>query len=217
MSRRTDRKQRQKQQKQLSQSSQPSQPPPQEQQQQQQEPQTPPWRRSPNFTKTLETIDEGHQTEFRPAILPQEPQEEHPSSRALRTTKTILLLEFIIGCTFAWATHWLMPEAARAMYLALQVFVAEMANLVMRLPLELMMLLHRLLTGRWSFLDYLVMIVLMSLLIGYFGTRYLLRQELAQYNPHGDGYVSEESDEDTYTIGIASEDEISETYFAMAA
>lgn len=63
------------------------------------------------------------------------------------------------------------------MYLALQVFVAEMANLVMRLPLELMMLLHRLLTGRWSFLDYLVMIVLMSLLIGYFGTRYLLRQE----------------------------------------
>lgn len=40
---------------------------------------------------------------------------------------------------------------------------------------------------------------------------------LAQYNPHGDGYVSEESDEYTYTIGIEPEDELSEAYFAMAA
>ncbi|GFP56770.1 hypothetical protein TASIC1_0007026200 [Trichoderma asperellum] len=180
MSRKTDRKQRQKQQKQLSQSSRPPQPP---QEQQQQEPQTPPWRRSPSFNKTLETIDEGQQTDFRPAILPQEPQEEHSSSKALNTIMTTLLLEFMIGFTLALATYWLMPEAARAMYLALQVFVAEMANLVMRLPLELMLLLHRLLTGRWSFLEYAPMMVPMSLLVGYFGTRYLLRQECVLFPP----------------------------------
>lgn len=96
---------------------------------------------------------------------------------------TTLLLEFMIGFTLALATYWLMPEAARAMYLALQVFVAEMANLVMRLPLELMLLLHRLLTGRWSFLEYAPMMVPMSLLVGYFGTRYLLRQECVLFPP----------------------------------
>lgn len=176
MSRKTARKHRQKQQKQASQSSESSQPQPQEQQQQQ-EPQASSWRRSPSFIKTLETIDEGTQTNFRPPEPPQEPQEEEEDSRALKTAAILLLLVVYVGLVIGYALKWLAPQVIGAMHLALRVFVAEEVRLVIGLPFEVVLVLLHILTGKWGFLECTIVLVLVSLLTGYFGTRYLLRQE----------------------------------------
>ncbi|KAL6904799.1 hypothetical protein GGI43DRAFT_290281 [Trichoderma evansii] len=230
MSRKSERRKRQKQQRQLLQSSQSSQPSPPPPQDQQQEPLTPSWRRSPSFLKTLETIEEGRQADFRQPIFCQEPQGEY-SSYAFKVTFFIVSVLLFQGVAIGHAIKWLAPKAIGPIRLALKVFVVEMVNLVLELPFNLVHLLQHIMTEGWSFLDYTVTIMLTTLIISYLGTRYILRQEyvllslslfyclsampllapfanrfprLAQFNPHGDGY---ESDEDTYSVEIVSAEE----------
>lgn len=182
MSHKSQRKQRKKQQKQMlqllqSQSSQPwPRPPPPPPQRQ--EPEAPPWRRSPSFLKTLETIEEGRQTDFSPRISHQEPQRDYPSPfLTFKLTFAIVSMLLFLGVAIGHAIKPLAPNDAGPILLALQVFVVEMVKFVICLPFHLLLLVYRIVTGAWSFPEYTVMVSLMTLLISYSGTRYILREE----------------------------------------
>lgn len=67
------------------------------------------------------------------------------------------------------------------MRLAFEVFVAEMVHFVKSLAYELMMVCVHIVSGEWGFLEYAIMLVLMGLLVGYLGTRYILRLEYVAF------------------------------------
>jgi hypothetical protein len=136
---------------------------PQQREKQQQQQQ-----QSPGSTKRLETINESVVAVFEVPFYP-------PPARSPRTFEVIVIvtiLLFLIG-----ALAWAAPETSPTVWKALKAFMVEAVCFTVSLPFVLAGMVYRIVSGQWTFFDGVIVLWGWLVVIVYYGTRYLLKQE----------------------------------------
>ncbi|UKZ65462.1 uncharacterized protein TrAtP1_006658 [Trichoderma atroviride] len=167
------------------------------------------------------------QTDIVQPLARPEPQVEHvqepqvqrlPLLDHVKMWMFFLSLGLCLGYWISWVFTRRAPRASGAMNLAMRVAAAEVGRVVFGHVNEVAMFWASVVSSYGGFWEYVLLLAMLVMLVGHYGEMYIVRQEPAEDDPHGDGdgNVSEDSSQDDffslddfYTVGGALEEETS--------
>lgn len=177
-------------------------------------------------------MDKGNQTDVsQPFIYPepqveqiqeqfQDPQAQHlsPSSH-FRIFMSVLSAVFCLGFLIGQIVTWRVPRVAEALHMAIGVFALEVGRLLLKPVNQLMKFWAYVVSMHGGFLEYVLLLVMLTILIGHFGQMYIVREEPVEEDvPFGEEDDSDKSSEydfysldDFWAVESALEREISDS------